>query len=194
MRAAQLLGVGRRKTLVGILAATRCRMHAQPVRKRLLIVYHSSTGGTLQMVEAAARGAREESNIAVDLKHASLCGIEDVLAADGYLFASPENLAAMSGMLKDFFDRTYYQGLGHLNGRPYSILICAGSDGQNAARQIARCATGWRLRAVTEPIIILTRAQTPEKILAPKTIPDEHLQQCHAVGATLASGLELGIF
>jgi multimeric flavodoxin WrbA len=146
------------------------------------------------MVEAAARGALEESRVIVDLKHASLCKIEDVLTADGYLFASPENLAAMSGMLKDFFDRTYYQGLGHLNSRPYCILICAGSDGENAARQIARCAAGWRLRAVAEPLIISTRAQTREEILAPKTIPESHLKQCYVAGATLASGLELGIF
>jgi hypothetical protein len=33
------------------------------------------------------------------------------------------------------------------NGAPF----IAGSDGTNAARQVARIATGWRLRAVAEP-------------------------------------------
>ena len=46
--------------------------------------------------------------------------------------------------MKDFFDRTYYAVLDGINGRPYAALICAGSDGQNAARQIERIATGWR--------------------------------------------------
>jgi NAD(P)H-dependent FMN reductase len=91
----------------------------------------------------------------------------DVLAADGYIFATPETLAAISGLMKDFFDRTYYPALDRINGRPYAILICAGSDGQNAARQLERIATGWRLRAVAEPIIVCTHAQTPEAILAP---------------------------
>jgi hypothetical protein len=54
----------------------------------------------------------------------------------------------MAGIMKDFFDRTYYPVLDRINGRPYAVLICAGSDGQNAARQIERIATGWRLRAI----------------------------------------------
>ena len=81
-----------------------------------------------------------------------------------------ENLAALSGLMKDFFDRCYYPVLGRINGRPYGLMICAGSDGTNAARQAMRIATGWRLRAVAEPLIICTHAQTPEAILAPKVI------------------------
>jgi multimeric flavodoxin WrbA len=74
-----------------------------------------------------------------------------VLEADGYVFATPENLAAISGLMKDFFDRCYYPALDRISGRPYAALVCAGSDGQNAARQIERIATGWRLRRVAEP-------------------------------------------
>jgi aryl-alcohol dehydrogenase-like predicted oxidoreductase len=40
-----------------------------------------------------------------------------------------------------------------IDGRPYGLLICAGSDGASAARQAVRVATGWRLRAVAEPPI-----------------------------------------
>ena len=119
---------------------------------------------------------------------------EDVLAADGYIFATPEMLAALSGMMRDFFDRTYYPALERINGRPYAILICAGSDGQNAARQIARIATGWRLRAIADPIIICTHAQTPEAIFAPKVIGSDDLSRCEELGAALAAGLAMGIF
>ena len=94
--------------------------------------------------------------------HALDAGPADVLAADGYIFATPENLAAIAGLMKDFFDRTYYAALERINGRPYATLICAGSDGQNAARQIMRIATGWRLRPIAEPLIVCTHAQTPE--------------------------------
>ena len=132
-------------------------MHAT---KTLLIVYHSHTGGTRQMVEAAVAGA----------------------------------LAAVSGLLKDFFDRTYYGALDEINGRPYASLVCAGSDGTNAARQIARIATGWRLRPVADPLIVCTHAQTPEAILAPKQIGPADLERCRALGEAMAAGLGMGVF
>ena len=162
--------------------------------KQLLIVYHSATGGTRQMAEAAARGARVEAGVRVLLKPAPEANGDDVLAADGYLFATPENLASMAGVMKDFFDRTYYAALDRVNARPYASLICAGSDGAGAARQIARIATGWRLKAVAEPLIVCTYAQTPQAILAPKTIGAEDLARCEEAGAALAAGLALGVY
>jgi multimeric flavodoxin WrbA len=162
--------------------------------KALLIVHHSVTGGTLQMAQAAARGARQESGIAVRMEKAGAAGAQELLEADGYLFAAPENLAAMSGLMKDFFDRTYYAVLDLIQGRPYAILVCAGSDGTNAARQMERIATGWRLRAIAPPLIVCTHAQSPEAILAPKQIGAADLARCEELGATLAAGLSLGIF
>jgi multimeric flavodoxin WrbA len=162
--------------------------------KTLLIVYHSMTGGARQMAEAAQAGAAEEGGVAVRLMHATQAGPDDVLGADGYLFATPENLAAVSGQLKDFFDRCYYPALDRINGRPYACLICAGSDGQNAVRQIERIATGWRLKPVAEPIIVCTHAQTPEAILAPKQIGADDLERCRVLGQAMATGLALGVF
>ena len=162
--------------------------------KILLIVYHSLTGGTRQMAEAARDGAAQERGCTVRLLQAAQAEPQDVLAADGYVFATPENLAAISGQLKDFFDRSYYAVLDQINGRPYASLVCAGSDGSNAARQMARIATGWRLKAVAEPLIVCTHAQTPEAILAPKHIADADLEQCRTLGEALAAGLVLGVF
>jgi NAD(P)H-dependent FMN reductase len=162
--------------------------------KTLLIVFHSMTGGTLQMAQAAAGGARFEPGIAVSLLHAAEARAEDVLAADGYIFASPENLAGMSGMMKDFFDRTYYAAFERINGRPFLTLICAGSDGRSAAQQIDRIAAGWRLKAIADPYIVCTHAQTPEEILQPKRIDAACLRRCEELGRTLAGGLVLGIF
>jgi multimeric flavodoxin WrbA len=162
--------------------------------RTLLIVYHSLTGGTRQMAEAAARGARCEPDIDVRLLTAPEADGADVLAADGYIFATPENLAALAGKMKDFFDRSYYAALDRINGRPYATLICAGSDGENAARQIARIATGWRLRAIAEPLIVCTRAQTPEAILAQKRIGAADLDRCAELGMAFAAGLAAGVF
>jgi multimeric flavodoxin WrbA len=162
--------------------------------KTLLIVYHSMTGGTLQMAQAAADGAAMEASLQVKLLRAPDAGANDLLSADGYIFATPENLAAISGLMKDFFDRTYYAVLERLNGRPYAALICAGSDGQNAARQIERIATGWRLKPVAPSLIVCTHAQSPEEILRPKQIGPEGLLPCTEIGAAMAAGLILGVF
>lgn len=158
------------------------------------MVYHSATGGTRQMAEAAARAAASDGEIAVRLAQAQDAAADDLLTAEGYIFATPENLAALAGVMKDFFDRTYYPALDRLNGRPYAALICAGSDGENAARQIVRIATGWRLRSIAPPLIVCTHAQTPEAILAPKTIGADDLRRCAEIGATMAAGMAAGIF
>ncbi len=144
------------------------------------------------MAQAAAEGAADEAE--VSLKHAADAGPDDVLAADGCLFACPENLASMAGVMKDFFDRCYYPVLGRIEGRPYASMICAGSDGEGAARQIARIALGWRLKAVADPLIICTHAQTPDAILAPKRIAEAELARCRDLGMMLAAGLAMGVF
>ena len=162
--------------------------------KTLLIVYHSMTGGTRQMAEACAAGAARQATLQVRLLRAADAGPADMLGADGYVFATPENLAAIAGLMKDFFDRCYYPALDRINGRPYAVLVCAGSDGSNAVRQIERIATGWRLKAVAEPLIVCTHAQTPEAILAPKHIGEEDLMACQALGESMAAGLALGVF
>jgi multimeric flavodoxin WrbA len=162
--------------------------------KALLIVYHSMTGGTLQMAQAAAAGARSEPEVEVSLRRANDASAADLLRAEGYIFATPENLAGMSGLMKDFFDRTYYAAYERLDGKPFLVLVCAGSDGRNAVQQIARIAAGWRLKAVADPLIVCTHAQTPEQILAPKKIAQSDLNRCEVLGKTLASGIALGIF
>lgn len=162
--------------------------------KTLLVVHHTMTGGTLQMARAAAAGAAAEAGLTVRLVHARDAGPADVLGADGYIFATPENLAAMSGLMKDFFDRCYYAALDRIGGRPYAVLVCAGSDGANAARQVERIATGWRLKPVAPALIVCTHAQTPEEILRPKQIAAHELQRCEDLGAALAAGLVLGVF
>ena len=109
----------------------------------LLIVYHTRTGGSRQMAEAVAQAAREHGPVVI--RTAEQAEPEDLLGAGGYLFCAPENLAAISGVMKDFFDRCYYPVLGRIEGRPYALMVCAGSDGENAVRQIARlCARTGR--------------------------------------------------
>ena len=159
---------------------------------KLLIVYHSRTNGSYQMAKAAYEAAIEECE--TQLKKAQDTMPDDLLAADGYLFVAPENLASLSGAMKEFFDRCYYPALGRIEARPYAQMICAGSDGENAVRQLARIAKGWRLKDVQPPLIICTHAQTQEEILAEKKISKHDLNKCADIGAALAAGLSMGVF
>jgi multimeric flavodoxin WrbA len=163
-------------------------------KKTLLVVWHSRTGTARQMARAASRGAQSvvdellaQSQLDIVMKEAACTEAADLLNADGYLFCAPENLASLTGAMKEFFDRNYYPVLDRLNGRPYAVLIAAGSDGSAAARQTERICTGWRLRQVAPTLIVNTRAQTPQEILAPKTVTEDRLEACATMGGTLAA-------
>ena len=162
--------------------------------KRLLIIYHSTTGGTERMVQAAAQAASAEPGIIVDLRRAPDAGIAALIQADGYIFATPENLGGMSGLMKDFFDRTYYGVIDQIQGRPYCTMVCAGSDGRGAAKQIERIATGWRLKPIQEALIINVKAQTPAEILSPKQLTDSQVTACQSLGHLFAAGLSMAVF
>ena len=158
----------------------------------LLIVWHSRTGASRALAEAAGAGAGAGDR--ARLLAAADVTPDDLLAAQGYLFVCPENLAAMSGAMKEMFDRCYYPVLGRVAGRAYASMIAAGSDGQGAQAQLDRIATGWRLRRMADPLIVNLHAQTAQEILAPKIVPEAILLRARELGEAMASGLEQGIF
>ncbi len=162
--------------------------------KRLVILWHSRTGTAQALAKAAAHGAGRIASVETRLLRAEDAEADELLAADGLLFACPENLASMSGAMKEMVDRCYYPLLGPLAGRPYALIIAAGTDGEGAVRQWQRIATGWRLRAVHAPMILRTGADSPETILAPKQVPQAALADAAALGEAMATGLDLGIF
>ncbi len=146
------------------------------------------------MAQAALQGARDiaheleaETRLDCRLQAAEHVAAHDVLGADGLLFCAPENLGSLSGAMKEFFDRVYYDVLDQINGRPYGLLIAAGTDGTGAVRQTERICTGWRLEPIAPAQIILTGAQTPKAIAAPKKIGPDEWALCHTMGGTLAA-------
>ncbi len=156
----------------------------------LLIVWHSRTRTAEALASSAFEGAGDDACMV----RARDCNPQDILEAEGYLFACPENLATMSGEMKEMFDRCYYPVLGRIEGRPYATIISAGSDGEGAQKQLDRIARGWRLKRVAEPWIHNTDAQTPEEILAVKQVTERETDRARELGEGLAEGLRSGIF
>lgn len=162
--------------------------------RSLAIIWFSRTGTAQALAEAAYKGAQSAQGVTVQLVTAAQASTRTMLEADGYIFACPENLAAIAGGMKEFFDQNYYPLLGKIEGRPYAAMIAAGSDGESALKQVERIATGWRLRCVADSMIVNTKAQSAEEILAPKSVPQQKLDIAYETGAALANGLEMGLF
>lgn len=163
--------------------------------KRLIIIWHSRTGGSSALADAAANAARSAAtDIIVQARRAEEIDAAALLASDAFLFVAPENLGGLTGAMKEMFDRSYYACLGRMEGRPYATIFCAGSDGTGAQRQLDRIVTGWRLRRIAEGIIVITGAQTGEAIWAQKMIGDADLAAAGELGAAMAVGLEAGLF
>jgi multimeric flavodoxin WrbA len=152
--------------------------------RNLLIVYHTKTGNTGTLAQAVLAGATDPlvEGVEVRLQRAATSGPDDLRWADGLLLGTPENFGYMSGALKDFFDRTYYEVEGELRPLPYAIFVSAGNDGTGAVREIRRIGTGYRFQEVQEPVIV-------------RGIPDAAaLAKCRELGLALAAGLEAGIW
>ena len=152
------------------------------MRPRLLIVHHSHGWRTHKMAEVIATAARATEAVDVVALPALEAGIEDVLAADGYLIGSPETFGSMSGLIKDFFERIYYPAQDRVTGRPYALFVCAGNDGTGAIRSMQRVARGLGWKEVQAPV------------LAHGDDLELRLGDCEQLGAGMALGLSMGIF
>ena len=161
---------------------------------QLLIVWHSRTGAAQAMARAAMAGASTAQGCAARMIHASRATPDVLLGAAGYLFICPENLGALTGVMKEMLDKAYYPLLSHVEGRAYASIIAAGSDGTGALRQLDRIVTGWRLRRVADPLVFVKGAQSMEAILARKRVDASMLAQCRELGQAMAEGVAGGIF
>ena len=150
--------------------------------KRLLIVFHSKNGCTESLAQQVYRGATDPSVEAVETRmlKANDAGPEDLLWADAVAIGTPENFGYMSGMIKDFLERTFYEVEGKLSPLPYALFICAGDDGSGAVRSIERIANGYPFKKVQEPIICKGDVKASEA-------------KCKDLGLMLAAGIEMGI-
>ncbi|MGE5387694.1 MAG: flavodoxin family protein [Hyphomicrobiales bacterium] len=153
-------------------------------RKRLLIVAHAPSPNTQAMRDALLDGAGAPEIDDVEARALSPfdAAPEDVLAAEALILMTPENLGYMSGALKDFFDRSYYPCLERTQGKPYALVIRAGSDGTGTRRGVETIVTGLRWRAIQEPLICRGEWRP------------EFVDQCRELGMLVAAGLEAGVF
>jgi multimeric flavodoxin WrbA len=157
--------------------------------KKLLIVWHTQYGGTAQMAAAARNGAMSIAEVETVYRRAAEAGVDDLLACAGLLVATSENFGSLAGATKDFFERVYYPCEHRIEGKPYSVLVCAGTDGTQAMMHTDRIATGLRLRKVHPGLVYKSGITAQAQVVQPPV-----LAECEEIGATLAAGIAAGIY
>ena len=169
--------------------------------RRILVVHHSASGGTRALVTSFCQGAAHAEGVSVTTRSALVVTALEVRNADALIVATPENFGYMAGSIKAFFDRVFYAcmddttALGGgtqsaLAGRPYSVLVCAGSDGIGAMQSVDRIVTGWRMRKVHPGVI--ARRVGGEAGSSRGALREQDLLASCEMGALFAEGLLIG--
>ena len=125
--------------------------------KTLLVVHHTPSPSTRELLEAVLSGARDPEIEGVDVivRPALAAVLPDMLDADGYLFGTTANFGYMSGALKNFFDTVYYPSLDHVTGRPYGLWVHGNNDTVGAANAVEKLATGLALTKVADTLEVI---------------------------------------
>jgi multimeric flavodoxin WrbA len=152
--------------------------------RHLLVLHHSRGGTTGTLCDAAVEGARDAVGSEVELRvlAAQDAGPDDVAWADALLLATPARFGSMAGMVKDFFERIYYACLQSSAGLSYALVVKGDTDVEGAVASVERITTGLQWRQVLPPVRVVGGVEP------------EHREQARELGATLAAGLEAGIF
>jgi multimeric flavodoxin WrbA len=151
---------------------------------RLLVVFHSRSGGTAAMTDAVVAGANDDAieNVDVRVQRAFDTTVDDVRACNGIVLGTPENFGYMAGAIKDLFERIYYPLLEETPGLPYALFVKASTDGDGAVRSVERIVAGLRWKLVVPPVVVVG------------DLGPGDLERCQELGATIAAGLDAGMF
>ena len=142
--------------------------------KKLSIVYHTQSKSTETLANYIYKGCLKENSVETHLLLAAEADASTLLSSNGVIY--------MSGALKDFFDRTFYQVEYKNINIPYCTFVSAGNDGTGAVTSIERIVKGYPLIKVAEPLIIAGKQLNSNK------------KKCVDFGHGMAAGLALGIY
>ena len=152
--------------------------------KNLLIVYHSEGGDTRKLAKSVVKGTNMHTLPTLNISIQDPINVQPnkVLEADALILGTSENFGYMSGAMKHFFDRIYYPCLDKKRGLPYALFVRASNDGSGAVSSIEKIVLGLAWRRISTPHIFVG------------DITRDDLLKCEEFGATIAIGLESGVF
>jgi multimeric flavodoxin WrbA len=162
-----------------------------PEARHLLIVYHSRSGSTAELLAELLAGGDEAASAITEAGEqaparrvfaAPEAGAGDVRWADALVLATPANFGYMSGLVKDFFERIYHECLDQTVSLPFGLLVKGDTDADGAVTSVRRIVAGLRWKEVVEPLVVVG------------PLNDAHRAAARELGATMAAGLAAGLF
>ena len=147
---------------------------------RLLVVHHTPSPATRDLLEAVLAGTRdpEITGVEVLVRPALAATVSDMLGAEGYLFGTTANFGYMSGALKHFFDTVYYPVLDHVAARPYGLWVHGNDDTAGAVSAVERIAGGLGLAKSADVLTVTSAVDAAVR------------ERAHELGGTLAAVLD----
>jgi multimeric flavodoxin WrbA len=146
---------------------------------RLLIVHHTPSPATAELLDAVVRGASDPEIVGVEVvRRAALAATApDLLAADAVVLGTPANIGYMSGALKHFFDTVYYVCGDDTRGLPYGLYVHGNLGVEGAARAVETIADGMGWARAAAPVEV---TGAPDRAA---------LDACWELGAVVAAGV-----
>ena len=125
--------------------------------KKVLIVYHSESGNTEVAAQAVAEGVRSVEGVEPLVKKAPEANAEDLKSCDAVCFGTPDYFSYMAGMLKDFFDRTFYPTQGQVKDKVCGLFVTHGGGGR-ASDSVETMCRSFGLDQVTPTVLVKGKA------------------------------------
>ena len=136
---------------------------------KILIIYHSKSGNTEKMAKAVEEGA-SSAGATVTIKDAGDATADDMLNCDAVLMGTANYFSYEAGMIKDYFDRTFFTLKGKVDGKPYATFGSYGGGGTVAIESLNKLCDNLGLK------------KAADSIGAQREPSSEALEQCKALG------------
>ncbi len=121
--------------------------------KKVLIVYHTLSGNTEAAAKAVAEGVKSVDGAEAIVKPAADAGLDDLVSCDAICVGTPDYFSYMAGMLKDFFDRTFYPSKDQVEGKPCGIFVTHGGGGK-ASDSVEKVCGSFKFKQIGETVLV----------------------------------------
>ncbi len=152
--------------------------------KKLLVAYHSRSGSTRTLCDNVAAGAQsiESKSVELQVLEVSKVTSAQVIDSSAIILGTPINFGYMSGLMKDFLERIFYECIDHTKGKPYGLFVKGDTDIDAGLLSLHKIIGGLEWKEVFAPV----------KVIGPISI--ESSQQCFELGATICAGLDYDLY
>lgn len=152
---------------------------------RLLVVHQPRSPSIERLRTRVVVGAGLVDGVELSSLAAPETDVADIEAADALVVLATANFGAVSGLVKDLFERIYpwfEEVPDRRPGLPYALVAKGTTDASGAVRDITRITTGLRWNEVVAPLVIEGEVSATD------------LERAEELGATVAAGLDAGLW